>query len=532
MRENLSHDPKTHRLPLTDPMFTCLVVGGYFIVALVGILHHEMWADELRDWLVGRKSESILALLNNCRNNGHPALWNIIVHLLTRITSEACLMQFVHLALATVGTYIFIKLAPFSRLHKALFVFGYFPLYEYAVISRPYVIGLICVYLFCALFRQRNHTYVGLALVLAILANTSVFGAILAITFAVTLVLDACVEAQTRASLWGRKADFIISAAIFLFGLSVTIAYMTPRPGEGFPAPWRTDLSLLKLGKVLTTIWNSYVPIPNFLTIHFWSTNFFDYFYPDYLHSVGTIHATLGLALIALALICFSRRPSALFCYLFGTVGILVFLYTKYFGFLRHHGHLFMLLMACLWLSYYTPRVRIPWPVLDRTAKRLGSIFPSLLTVLLSIHVVASAYAMGMDMVRPFSGALAVAQFISDNRLEAELKGCNPDWLCTSFAQLLDKSLYYPNSDQFGTFFTYDAKRKHGLECTETLDNLAAFLARNEPHILFLSVEQVNCNREGLTVELVATLENKCILGEESLYYLYSLKLDSSSLRH
>ena len=45
------------------------------------------------------------------------------------------------------------------------------------------------------------------------------------------------------------------------------------------------------------------------------------------------------------------RRPFPLLVYASGTLGLLSFFYTKYFGSTRHHGFLFVLFLASAWLS-------------------------------------------------------------------------------------------------------------------------------------------------------------------------------------
>ena len=41
-------------------------LGGtllFFIIALIGIIHHELWRDEIQAWLVARDSNSLVELI-------------------------------------------------------------------------------------------------------------------------------------------------------------------------------------------------------------------------------------------------------------------------------------------------------------------------------------------------------------------------------------------------------------------------------------------------------------------------------------
>jgi len=52
------------------------LTATYFILALAGILHHEMWRDEFQAWLVARDADSLVQLAGNVRYEGNPMLWH------------------------------------------------------------------------------------------------------------------------------------------------------------------------------------------------------------------------------------------------------------------------------------------------------------------------------------------------------------------------------------------------------------------------------------------------------------------------
>ncbi|MUL38781.1 hypothetical protein [Gloeocapsopsis dulcis] len=110
-----------------EPYFTFWVVCLFFLVSLIGILNHEMWLDELQAWLIAKDSTSLVDLFHNLRYEGHSGLWHINLYLISRFTQNPTAMQFFHLSIATASVYIFVRFAPFTRLQKILFSFGYFP---------------------------------------------------------------------------------------------------------------------------------------------------------------------------------------------------------------------------------------------------------------------------------------------------------------------------------------------------------------------------------------------------------------------
>src|SRR4051812_4679271 len=101
---------------------------------MLNVLHHEMWRDETRAWQISAASPSVVALYHNLRFEGTPVLWYLILWALTKFTSDILAMQILHLAIAGGVVFVFARYAPFGRVIKALFAFGYFPFFEYATI--------------------------------------------------------------------------------------------------------------------------------------------------------------------------------------------------------------------------------------------------------------------------------------------------------------------------------------------------------------------------------------------------------------
>ena len=66
-------------------------------------------------------------------------------------------------------------------MEKILLVFGYFLIFEYAIISREYALGVLCVVVFSTMFRStlRKH-YILIAIPLVLLIQTSAYGVMIA----------------------------------------------------------------------------------------------------------------------------------------------------------------------------------------------------------------------------------------------------------------------------------------------------------------------------------------------------------------
>jgi len=329
--------------------FTILLVFAFLSLGFIGIVNHEMWLDELQAWLIARDSSSVVDLFKNLRYEGHPGLWHIGLYLISRWTHNPFSMQVFHLIIATSSIYIFAKFSPFTKSQKVVFSFGYFPFYEYSIISRDYALGILLVFCFCALFSTRTKSYLLLSSILFLLANTNVYGLIIAITLGLTLIFDY-ILCGMRTLVHSSKWDLIISFFIFSLGIVSSLIQIIPPPDASFAANWTTSFQTEQLKIVLAAIAKSYIPIPKFFKYQFWNTSIFSF------KQIGTdLGAIFSLGLLVFSLILFARKPAVFFLYVTGNLGMLLFMYFKYLGTMRHWGHLFVLFITCLWLtSYYT----------------------------------------------------------------------------------------------------------------------------------------------------------------------------------
>ena len=186
-------------------------------------------------------------------------LWHLLLMPITRLTSSPAGIQILHLAIASTTIFIVARYAPFNPLQKILFAFGYFPLYEYGVISRNYAPGLLCIVVTCALLRQRHQRPLWLALVLVLMSHTSAHACIVAIGVLLALALDYRLNRRALAedgAVDVRKlyAGFAVAAA----GILLSVLQMIP-PADVFPAAgpvttWSLELEWSRLKQTLRTI--------------------------------------------------------------------------------------------------------------------------------------------------------------------------------------------------------------------------------------------------------------------------------------
>jgi len=221
---NRSSFPKTVSVPGRDWGNTAigLLLASFFALGLLLILNHSLWQDEWQAWLIARDSRSLAELFHNFRYDGHPGLWYLTLYGLSRFTAQPLAMQLFHLALATAAVWVFLRFSPFTRLQKILFVFGYFPFFEYAVISRNYAAGVLLIFTYGAVFpRDFPKKYLLLSIILFLLCQTSVYGVLLALALAVASAYGEFTG--NRQNLAKCKYQLLAAGGLFLAGLILAV---------------------------------------------------------------------------------------------------------------------------------------------------------------------------------------------------------------------------------------------------------------------------------------------------------------------
>jgi len=440
--------------------------GGlvYGLVGLPRVVLHEMWRDECGPWLIGQASSSFSELLANTANTGHPWLWYTSVWVLGRLVGHPMAMQFFHLLLATGTAYVVLRFAPWSRSVRLLLTGGYFLFFEYAVIARNYAFGVLFLVLFCAVANRHRSRPWAVGVLLFLMAQTSVFGAILTLAAVVWLGVDLLERHRS-----GRSPDLgatLLAGGLALAGVVVGALDMLP-PADGLHTGWRLWLDFSGMGEVLATLQPAYLPFPR-PGIGFWNTNLLDAWPGFQVVLSGVLLLLVGWVL--------RRRPAALAFWGAATFGTLAFLYLKYFGYLRHHGHLFLALVAALWLAARGTDKAPPFSRLGRGAW-VG---------LLLIHLAAGLYAGWVDLRRPFSDSREAARFARARRLSDRPLAGHPDHTSSCVALWLEHEMYYPRGDRVGTWVRRDRQRGSPLSLEEALHRVRRRAAElGEPVILF-----------------------------------------------
>jgi len=462
-----------------------LALTAVFLATLVIlVLRHEPWRDEVEFWLIAQQSASLAELRHNLTFANQTRLWPLLLYGVTRLFGQVEAMQLFHAAIAAAAVWVFARHAPFPPAAKALFAFGYYPLFEYGAIARSYALGLLFLFAACALLARRPRPALALGACLFLLAQTSAFAAVIAVALALAAVADDLLgEPVPGAAAAPRRLAIVVVGAVA--GVASSIVQMVAPAGGTFVFRWAPSADPSALARTASHLWRAYVPLPQ-PTLHFWNTNVLDEW--------TFLQAGLGLALAAAATWLWAARPAALVAYVSGSGALLLFAHTSYLREARHIGHLYLLLVAAAWIA----SVARPWHAEARARfAALPRWAPAAGWAVLAVHLAAGLYAAGMDLRHPFSGGALTAAFLERaGHADAPLIA-DPAFIGPSVAVHTGTPFYDAGSRRWGFFVVWDDRR--GIERLDVpleAQNLAADSKRS---VVLLSNRPIGRRRAPFT---------------------------------
>jgi hypothetical protein len=510
--------------------FSLWLTASYLIVAVVAIVHHEMWRDEYQTWLVVSQSHSILDLWNNSQYEGHALLWHFILFIITQFTQNPLSMQLVHVALAASAILIMAVFSPFTRFQKILLSFGYFLLYEYAVISRYYVLTVLLLFVALSLFHNSKRKPIVFAIVLFLLANTSIFGVVFSVLLMVLVVHQFITGQQGDKSLIAGNWRTLVATGIFISGVSFSL-YSIQRGAQTTFAQtsflWQGGLNSKRLVFTISEILAALVPIPNTFQPDFWNKSIvFDLSWE--------MRVILAICIIGFFFWSFQKNRSVLFFWGSGVLTIGMLVYRLLIPAIRYGGHIYLLLVASLWLNNLLSD-RSGIPRLKKVKRTLQSSESFFFQSILLLQVIAGCIACYLDLRYPFSNCDKAGRYLAREEISHQCLYGSPDFIVSPLTAFVHRPIYYPERDSVGTYIISDNKRKQFPPMWEVVEKATNLIHKTCDSMLLIlsdSISYVQNNRIleivdqqphiDVYLKLLQKFNTPCIVLDET-YYIYQL---------
>lgn len=363
----------------------------YSIMIGFAIWHHEPWSDEALPWMIARDTD-LAGFFNMMFYNydRHPALLHTILIPFTKLGFPYFSQTILNVVLTLVSAVLFITRAPFSRFFRILFLFSYYMLYEYSVITRPYMLTIAILFVIATIYSKREKYPISYATLVSLLFHSDYMGFGLASGLTLVFFLEYGSLFKSRPRMSGAFLWMLLNG-LLVFWIGHTL------PPDH--AEYSHKLTF-HFTNVLKPIANAFYPFSNYG----W-------------HSVLKYHLAVmtGLVILILAFLSFwHKRIPAL---VLGTS--LVFLLTVFAFFqggdFRNHGFILISVIFSLWIAKTYPssaplqEASSPWNVFRKKAAHRAMLIMGL-CFLLGFQNIFFVYA--LEYYLPFSGAKATADAI------------------------------------------------------------------------------------------------------------------------
>lgn len=486
----------------------------YFIVSLIGILHHEFFIDEAHHWLLARDSNSISELIKNTRIEGHPLLWSSLLYGISRFTANPFWMQFLHILISTSFVVVFLKKAPFNWLFKTLFIFGYFIVFEYNLISRNYSLGILFLFLACSVFKDRNSKFLLLSFYLALSSNSHLIFSVIAFALFLTLVIE---QFQNKKLF---KIQNIFGYLIFGLGLlSILIQIQTT------DSSWLLDpIEKMPFGERLIkgfiSFFKGLIAIPDFRTIHFWNSNLL-------VNLSIPIASVFALLIYFVPLLLFFKNKKTLYFVYFALIGTQIFFFITQRAATRFHGMTYIIIIVALWIEHYYESDNYKLKDFLNSLKLTLFKKPIVYSILI-IHFLSGIYAYSMDYIHPFTCAKETVEYLKTEKLlSKEIITVTCDG--TSLSAYLEKKIYFLCDESLQSFCHWDSSCTGNVTQEKAIVMLTNYM-NSDKTVLFISYYPLTNNFKNKNwIPLNSTIIVRFIkkfdtnIVEKSNYYIYEV---------
>lgn len=393
----------------------------YLIVAALALFNHEMWADELHSWNIAKGSSGFFDIFRNSRYEGHPPLWYIILWSVAQFTHNLVYVQAVHLLIAAVPVFLILFYSPFSVSTRLLIPFGYYFLFEYAIISRNYAIGVLLAFVICVIMRKNFRYKIPLYYVLVLLlSNTHLLAMLLAASLHVYFLFWQLEQK--------KKAGVIIAHVLAGIVVAMPALYFIFPPADSLlnlhfqSGRW----GLHRVKAFLQAPMRAFLPVPGWWKHNWWNAQFL----LEAKETSGLIRLfSLGIvAMIPVLVFLIFRKDRKSLGLFFANLlfSFIVAVPVITLGTARYSGFIFIGFIAALWLYCYE-RPLASWKSL-------------LVNLMLFMHVIAGIFAVVKEIKYPFSNSYRVNELV--RQIPENKKMVCDYWALNTFASFVDKPVY------------------------------------------------------------------------------------------
>jgi len=400
---------------LNTGLVTSAVMSAFLIMLSVwGNMIHEPWFDEAQAWAIAKSASWSDILFFLPHYEGHPPLWHIILKLVSYTGIPFVMaMKLIQLVFYSAAVLVFEFKSPFKPILKIVLPLGFFFLYQYSVISRPYTLFMLAVFI-CALYykkrREKPFAYM-LALIFMCLCHS--YG----IAFAGGLVIADIIADTVDEKNFFKACQKIISDKKRLVSYIILLAAAVCLVIEIMPykdtfANVMYDNKISGFLKQLYLAW-CWIPSENLIT-----SNSFYGLWSDQSFNAVNIIINSAASLVIWCIIYFITRKRGKVLSVFVPYFCISLLMARYTA-THHYGIFYILIIFALWICDECKPLSLENIELkgdkSQIARKLAAVG---LCVPVLINISWSYYSFNADRQYSYDATDKLAEWIEENNYQ------------------------------------------------------------------------------------------------------------------
>lgn len=201
----------------------------YIALSFIVIKNRIPYFDEINAWNIASYC-NFFELFEVSKHEGHFVLWYLLLKPFAQNNiGFPYLMFFLNWIFAFISVLILWIKSPFNSFIKIFITFS-LPFQMYSVYARCYAIGVMLLFIICSLYKKRVMHNILYPILIILLANTSVIGAIISFYLGLIYINDL-INGIKKQDI--SIKHFIYSVSIFLFGAAIIILQI-----NNYHIPW------------------------------------------------------------------------------------------------------------------------------------------------------------------------------------------------------------------------------------------------------------------------------------------------------
>jgi hypothetical protein len=493
-------------LPTKMSSQTLLTAGVvYSILLAIAGWKHTLWRDEAQAWLISRDSHSLASVVHNVRYEGTPPLWHFVLYFISRFTLNPEWMKLPNLLFSIATAALILSASRVSVWVRIGFLFSYFLLFEYAVINRDYMIGIMLLISTLTLF-NKDEAKVKISIALSLAALTSLPALVVSVClYPFHLVSGIAPSDLRQPGRWLAALGAARTLALTLFALCVvaSLAVIHPPDGAGAFLGHGQWIRLLRVFK-FSSITEAYLPVPD--RLYFWNRSFFSH--------LGRFTSTLlGIALSGALCFWFRRKQARCFFIIASSLLMAEMAVARMFA-MRHIGWLFIVFLLAVLLENDDSLPASPPHEFRKSIWR-----PAFLAGILCVQAATGVFAVAVSTHYPFSPSKQVVLFLQQEHLDRSPLIFWPDYAGGAVLAYLQRPYAYSIERHAASSFVLWDKIEYQAYSIPTRQDLAAAAVHGMRPVVItegpLSPEQASA----LGIKFVASFSGG--LNASDHYFVY-----------